>query len=55
MANEEQNEAPSLYICEEHCYGTNTMQMRLFLSDGGDNNSNVVSFDFRLTIAGKNL
>jgi len=27
----------------------------LFLSDGGDNNSNIVSFDFRVTIPGKYL
>jgi len=27
----------------------------LFLSDGGDNNSNIVSFDFRVMIPGKNI
>jgi len=52
MVNEEQDEATSLYISfvmsmvMAHCF---------FLSDGSDNNSNIVSFDFRVTIAGKNL
>ena len=61
MANEEQHEATSLYMCDEHGYGINAMHngafsiALLFLSDGGDNNSNIVSFDFWVTIAGKNL
>ena len=61
MANEEQNEATSLYICDElvmaqtRCTTAHSPSRTLFLSDCGDNNSNIVSFDFRLTIAGKNL
>ena len=50
MVNEEEDEAKSLYIqfvtAHSPC---------LFLSDGGDNNSNIVSFNFRVTITGKNL
>ena len=56
MANEEQNEATSLYICDEQTRCTTAHSpSRLFLSNGGDNNSNIVSFDFRVTIAVKNL
>ena len=59
MANEEQNEATSLYICDElvmaqtRCTTAHSPSRSLFLSDCGDHNSNIVSFDFRLTIAGK--
>jgi len=61
MANEEQNEATSLYMCDElvmaqtRCPTAHSPSRSLFLSDGGDNNSNIVSFDFRVTIVGKNL
>ena len=61
MANEEQNEATPLYICDElvmaqtRCTTAHSPSRSLFLNDCGDNNSNFVSFDFRLTIAGKNL
>ena len=30
MVNEEQNEATSLYICDEHGYGTNAMHNGAF-------------------------
>ena len=30
MANEEQNEAASLYMCDEHGYGANAMQNGAF-------------------------
>ena len=61
MANEEQNEATSLYICDElvlaqtRCTTAYSPSRCLFLSDCGDINSNIVSFDFQLTIVGKNL
>ena len=61
MANEEQDEAPSLYMCDElvmaqtPCTTAHSPSRCLFVSDGGDNNSNIVSFDFRVTITGKNL
>ena len=61
MANEEQDEATSLYICDElvmaqmRCTTAHSPSRCLFLSDCGDNNSNIVSFDFRVTIAGKDL
>ena len=61
MANEEQDEATSLYMCDElvmaqtRCTTAHSPLRCLFLSDGGDNNSNIVSFDFPVTIAGKNL
>ena len=64
MANEEQDEATSLYIsfvmsmvmAQTRCTTAHSPSRCLFLSDGGDNNnSNIVSFDFLLTIAGKNL
>jgi len=57
MANEEQDEATSLYICDELVMAQmrcTTAHSPSFLSDGGDN-SNIVSFDFRVTIAGKNV
>ena len=59
MANEEQDEATSLYMCDElvmaqmRCTTAHSPSRSLFLSDGGDNNSNIVSFNFRLTIMGK--
>ena len=61
IANEEQDEATSLYICDElvmaqtRCTMVHSPSLCLFISDGGDNNSNIVSFDFRVMIAGKNL
>ena len=63
MANEEQDEAMSLYIsfvmsmvmAQTQCTTAYSPSRCLFLSDGGDNNSNIVSFDFRVTILGKNL
>ena len=61
MANEEQDEATSLYICDElvmaqtRCTTAHSPSCCFFLSDGGDNDSNIVSFDFRVTIVGKNL
>jgi len=61
MANEEQDEATSLYLCDElvmaqtRCTTAHSPSRSLFISDCGDNNSNIVSFDFRLTIAGKKL
>ena len=57
----EQDEAMSLYMCDElvmaqtRCTTAHSPSRCLFLSDGGDNNSNIVSLDFRVTIAGKNL
>ena len=42
--------APLHFVCDEH-----SPSRCLFLSDGGDNNSNIVSFDFRVTTLGKNL
>ena len=52
MANEEQDEATSLYI--SFVMSTVIAQKRcttalLVALDGGDNNSNIVSFDFRVT------
>ena len=63
MANKEQDEAMSLYILfvmsmvmAQMPYTTaHSPSQCLFLSDGGDNNSNILSFDFRVTIPGKNL
>ena len=63
MANEEQDETTSLYIsfvmsmvmAQTRCTTTHSPPRCLFLSDGGDNNSNIVSFDFRVTIPGKIL
>ena len=61
MANEEQDEATSLYMCDElvmaqtPCTTAHSPSRCLVLSDGGDNNSNIVSFHFRVTMAGKNL
>ena len=55
MANEEQDEATSLYMCDELVMAQTRILHRVvrFLSDGSDNNSNIVSFDFWVTIAGK--
>ena len=61
MANEEQNKATSLYMCDEQvmaqtrCTTAHSPSRSLFLSDCSDNNSNIVFFDFRVTFAGKNL
>ena len=63
MANEEQDEATSLYIsfmmsmliAQTRCTTAHSPSRCLFLSDGGDNNSNIVSFDFRSTTPGKTL
>ena len=61
MANEEQNEAMSLYMCDElvmaqtPCTTAHSPSRCLFIPDCGDNNNNIVSFHFRLTIAGKKL
>ena len=63
MENEEQDEATSLYIsfvmsmvmAQTRCTTPHSPSRCLFLSDGGDNNSNIVSFDFRVTSPGKNL
>ena len=61
MANKQQDEATSLYMCDElvmaqtRCTTAHSPSRSLFLSDCGNNNSNIVSFDFRLTIAGKNV
>ena len=62
MANEEKDEATSLYIlfvmsmvmAQTRCTTAHSSSRCLFLSDGY-NNSNTVSFDFRVTILGKNL
>ena len=51
MVNEEQDEATSLYICDElvmaqtPCTTAHSPSRCFFLSDGGDNNSNIVSFE----------
>jgi len=60
---EEQDEAMSLYIslvmsmliAQSQCTTAQSPSRCLFLSDGSNNNSNIVSFDFRVTILGKNL
>jgi len=61
MANEEQDEATFLYIsfvmsmvmAQTRCTVAHSPWRCLFLSDGGDNNSNIVSFDFWVTTPGK--
>ena len=63
MANEEQDEATSLYIsfvmsmviAQTRCTTAHSPSRCFFLSDGGDNNSNIVSFDFRFMTPEKNL
>ena len=63
MANEEQDEATSLYIsfvmsmviAQTRCTTAHSPSSCLFLSDGSDNNSNIVSFDFQVTTLGKSL
>ena len=47
MANEEQDEATSLYI--------SCVMSMLIAQTRGDNNSNIVSFDFQVTTLGKSL
>ena len=44
----------SMVMAQTQCTTAHSPSRSLFLSDCG-NNSNIVSFDFRLTIAGKNL
>ena len=63
MANEEQDEATSLYIsfvmsmvlAQTRCTMAHSPSRCLFLSDSGDNKSNIVSVNFRVTIPGKDL
>ena len=63
MANEEQDEATSLYIlfvmsmvmAQTRCTTAHSPSPCLFLSDGADNNNNIVSFDFWFTTPGKYL
>ena len=63
MANEEQDEATSLYIsfmmsmvmAQMRCTTAHSPSRCLFLSDVSDNNSNIISFDFLVTIPEKNL
>ena len=63
MVNEEQDEATSLYIsfmmsmvmAQTRCTMAHSPSRCLFLSDGGNNNSDIVSFDFRVTIPGKKI
>jgi len=43
----------SMVMAQMRCTTAHSPSRSLFLSDGGDNNSNIVSFDFRLTIAEK--
>ena len=45
----------SMFMAQTRCTTAHSPSRCFFLYDGGDNNSNIVSFDFRLTIAGKNL
>ena len=45
----------SMVMAQTRCTTAHSPLRCLFLSDGSDNNSNIVSFDFRLTIAGKNV
>ena len=44
-----------MVMAQTRCTTAHSPSRSLFFSDCGDNNSNIVSFDFRLTIAGKNL
>ena len=61
MANEEQDEATSLYIsfvmsmvmAQTRCTRAHSPSLCLFLSNGDDNNRSIVSFDFQVTIPGK--
>jgi len=63
MANEEQDEAASLSISfvMSRLWHKRDAQRRVlhrvvyFFNDGGDNNSNIVSFHFQVTTPGKNL
>ena len=43
----------SMVMAQTRCTTAHSQLRCLFLSNVGDNNSNIVSFDFRVTIAGK--
>ena len=45
----------SMVMAQTRCTTVRSPSRSLFISDCGDNNSNIVSFNFRLTIAGKIL